>query len=285
MKFNSPIFPLTVVIPTLGGDSLFKTIELINSGTIVPEEILVCIPKEEAYRVLNHNLENVKVVSTNCKGQVQQRAEGFKEAKHSYVMQVDDDIELGADSIAIMIKMLEKLGCGSVIGPSFYDPVTLAALHEYDFGVVGFLKSLNASFFSAAPWGIKRMGKVTRLGIAYGVDPALSAGDTHQVDWLPGGCVLNFKEDLIGEIFFPLPGKAFSEDVVHSLLRTSKNIEHYVAINATAKTTVEEEPFSIRSFKTELKARSYVVKLLHGNKLRLFIWCLSQLLIRQIKRR
>ena len=55
MKFNSPLFPLTVVIPTLGGDSLFKTIELINSGTIVPEEILVCIPKEEAYRVLNHN--------------------------------------------------------------------------------------------------------------------------------------------------------------------------------------------------------------------------------------
>jgi len=282
MKFDSLNHPLTVVIPTLGGDSLFRTIEIINSGTVVPKEILVCIPKEEAYRVLSYNLENVRVISTNCKGQVQQRAIGFKESKYNYVMQVDDDIELGENSIEIMIKMLNKLGYGSVIGPSFYDPINLVALHKYDFGVLGFLKSLNASFFSAAPWGSKRMGKVTKIGVAYGVDPALSISDMRQVDWLPGGCVLSFKEDLISDFFFPLPGKAFSEDIIHSLLRTSKNIEHYVATRATAKTTVEVESFNLRSFKVELKARLHVVKLLHGNKFRFFVWCLSQLLVRQL---
>jgi hypothetical protein len=35
----------------LGGESLFGTTEQLNRGTIVPSGILVCIPKEDAFRV------------------------------------------------------------------------------------------------------------------------------------------------------------------------------------------------------------------------------------------
>ena len=42
---------LSVVLPMLGGESLFGTTEQLNRGTIVPSGILVCIPKEDAFRV------------------------------------------------------------------------------------------------------------------------------------------------------------------------------------------------------------------------------------------
>jgi glycosyltransferase involved in cell wall biosynthesis len=284
-KLNPTLFPLSVIIPTLGGSSLLKTIELINKGTLIPDEILVCIPQEEASLISNYNVSNVSSVVTEFRGQVRQRAEGFKEAKHNYVMQLDDDVELEVDSIKTMVGALDQLGKGNVVGPSFYHLVTSVALHKFDFGVLGFLKSINASLFSSAAWGYKRMGKVTSLGIAFGVDPSLAKDNIQQVEWLPGGCVLSFKNDVIDENFFPLKGKAFSEDVVHSMLRKNKKIEHYVIIDAKAKMPADDEPFSINSFVTELKARLYVVNALDGNKLRFFIWCLSQLLLRVVDRK
>jgi hypothetical protein len=284
MKFNSALFPLTIVIPTLGGDSLFKTIELINSGTIVPEEILVCIPKEEAYRVLNHNLENVKVIATNCKGQVQQRAEGFKEAKHIYVMQVDDDIELGLDVIEKMLILLKELGQKNVIGPSYYSIASGDTLHKFNVGVKGFLKTLNAFVFSASLWGESRMGKVTSIGVAYGIDPDFFKGkETVKVSWLPGGCVLGLREDLIMNNFFPLSGKAFSEDVIHSNLRTLNNIQHHVSLSSIVKTEVDEDVFSWEQFKSEFRVKNHIVKLICGSRLRLMVWGIEQFLIRRFR--
>ena len=235
--------------------------------------------------MVNYHVSNVTVVITEFRGQVNQRAAGFKEAKNNYVMQMDDDIQLEVGSIEMMVDALDQLGQGNAVGPSFYDSFSLVSLHKVDFGVVGFLKSINASCFSSAAWGIHRMGQVTSLGIAYGVDPTLSKGDIQEAEWLPGGCVLSFRNDIIDDNFFPLEGKAFSEDVLHSMLRKMRRIKHYVVINAKAKTTVEDEPFSINSFLTELKARLYVVNALDGNKLRFFIWCLSQLLLRVVDRK
>lgn len=63
---------VSVVIPTLGGETLIKTIEKVNSGSIIPAEILVCIPEEEVFRVGNIAIGNVKVIKTKCHGQVAQ---------------------------------------------------------------------------------------------------------------------------------------------------------------------------------------------------------------------
>ena len=62
--------PITVVIATLGGDSLKGTIEALNWGSIVPDEILVCIPTNEAHRVSGVAFQNVKVLVTNCRGRL-----------------------------------------------------------------------------------------------------------------------------------------------------------------------------------------------------------------------
>ena len=39
---------LSVVIATLGGEILFDTVKSINEGTVVPDEVLLCVPEENA---------------------------------------------------------------------------------------------------------------------------------------------------------------------------------------------------------------------------------------------
>jgi hypothetical protein len=85
---------LTVVIPTLGGGTLKGTIDALNRGSLVPAEILVCIPAAEAHRVRDLSPHNVKVLVTDCRGQVPQRAAGFRNASHEIVVQQDADIVL-----------------------------------------------------------------------------------------------------------------------------------------------------------------------------------------------
>ena len=85
------------------------------------------------------------------------------------------------------------------------------------------------------------------------------------------------------ENYFPLPGKAFAEDIIHSLLRSSRNINHFIAIPAIIKTGVDEDNQSWESLKIELKARLHVVKILHANRFRLVIWGLIQLFTRKFK--
>jgi glycosyltransferase involved in cell wall biosynthesis len=281
-KINFPA-PLTVVIATLGDECLKNTIKTLNQGLVIPHEILVAIPENESEKVLDLPFDNVKIIFTKCRGQVQQRLEAFKQAKYDFVLQLDDDVEIDKYAIKIMGGMLSDLGPGNVIGPSFYDPYSLKSLHNFDVGFIGFLKSLNAFIFSAASWGVNRQGKISHIGIGFGVDPKQTDRELHQVDWLPGGCVLNYKQDLIMENYFPLPGKAFAEDIIHSLLRSSRNINHFIAIPAIIKTGVDEENHSWKSFKTELKARLHVVKLLRGNRFRLVIWGFSQLFTRKFK--
>jgi hypothetical protein len=69
---------LSVVIPTLGGESLGTTISQLNRGTLVPREILVCIPEKEAPRVQNLGLPGVGIILTDVRDQVAQRAEVFR---------------------------------------------------------------------------------------------------------------------------------------------------------------------------------------------------------------
>ena len=275
-------FKVSVVIPTLAGASLEKTILSLNSGTIIPTEILVVIPNDLHKSSLNFPFQNIKIINSISKGQVNQRAEGLKKASSDLVLQIDDDIVLAKDTLELMIKKLIKLGPGNVIGPTFFDPFTKETLHKFNKGLLGLLKSINASVFSAAPWGLSRMGKITRIGLSYGVDFDYIKESVYEVEWLPGGCVLSHKQDLILDSFYPFSGKAFSEDVIHSILRSSNNINHYVKSSAFVETAVEENVFLWKDFKSEFKARQYIVKMINGSIFRLYIWAITQILIRKI---
>src|ERR1043165_5309776 len=109
---------VTVVIPTLGGQTLTTTIEALNQGSVRPAEILVCIPAPEAARVENAGLENVRVIVTERRGQVVQRAEGFRRAAHELVLQLDDDIVLDVQCVERLVSGLQALGNDAAIAPA-----------------------------------------------------------------------------------------------------------------------------------------------------------------------
>ncbi|MFZ5589830.1 MAG: glycosyltransferase family 2 protein [Pseudomonadota bacterium] len=273
-------YPVSVVIPTLGGESLVGTIEQLNRGTVIPAEILVCIPKEEASRVDNLAFQNIRIIQTPCRGQVAQRSCGFGCAEQPLVLQLDDDTALKPEDLHKLIQALYRLGHGNAVAPIYHDSMTGHCLHAYHRRIVGWLQNLYAFLVCNVPWGAKRMGVISSAGVGYGVDENHCGSELVEVQWQPGGCVLCYREDLIKEDFYPFPGKAYCEDLIHSLLRRKRGVRLWILPGAYCTTSASPMPFSWSSIKAEMRARGYVVRLSGGKTWRLALWCITDMLKR-----
>lgn len=211
---------VSVVIATLGGDTVWETIEHLNGGTLVPAEILICIPEAEAPRVQGRDLPNVKVLVTSVRGQVAQRARGFRAAVSPLVLQLDDDILLDRDCLEKLVAFLGS-ETNLAVGPALYDKGTgryrsfLARADERPGAGMSILYWVINGRRGYQP------GQIGRAGVNMGVPPS---GDYRDLAWLPGGCVLHRREELELSDFYPFPGKAFAEDLFHSALLTRKGV-------------------------------------------------------------
>ena len=261
---------ISVVIATLGGGQLPRTIFQLNNGKVVPKEILVCIPKEEASLVEKLAFDNVRVIVVDVRGQVKQRSIGFHQAKYPVVMQMDDDIFLSEDALEILLHNLMILGKGNALAPAYRNVSTGRPIHDLGDGWSGLLKSIFAFLVIGAPWGLSRMGRATKIGVCYGVNFDCCANEPFKTDWLPGGCVLCLKEDLILENFYPFNGKAYSEDVIHSFLRHKREVSHWVIPSAIC--TIESTNFEFNANTRE--AQKYVARLMNGSNSRIEIYFL-----------
>lgn len=264
---------LSVVIATLGGESLRATIMQLNRGKFVPGEILVCIPEKEAHRVQYLGLPGVRTIVTSVRGQVAQRAEGFRAAVGEMVMQLDDDIQLEVDCVSRMAGFLSRIGPGNVVGPVYRDVETGECVHRINGGLSGWLHSLYAKALCGAPWGVARMGRATSIGVGYGVDWRHCSGDQAvKTDWLPGGCALCFRQDLVTEAFFPFTGKAYCEDNIHSLIRRQRGLQHWVLPDARCGIEVPKEDFPDAAWRGTTQARRHYVRLSNGSHWRAAIY-------------
>ena len=214
-------YNVSVVIPTLGGPSLSRTIEQLNSGTIVPSEILICIPEAHAYKVDNFFCENVKIVKTNFMGQVRQRAFGFTVAVEHFVMQLDDDVYIRPKCLQAMIECIGNKDNISV-SPSLLDIKTnkLSAHLAKPSGSSCFLYKFL--FWIVNSKDGYQPGKISKAGLNMGYSS--EASSSYEVDWLPGGCALHIKKNLVTENYYPYSGKAFAEDLFHSIILSKKGV-------------------------------------------------------------
>lgn len=212
---------VSVVIATLGGELLKDTIESLNSGSIKPHEILICIPIEFADRVKHFSCPNVTVIVTQDKGQVAQRTKGFLSASCPYVLQLDDDIILDENCIKYLLVEIQKKQQVAV-SPMLYE-IDTRLYHQF----MVFTKSLSI---------IDRIilliingnegympGKISKSGVNFGLPEV--PGNVENIDWLPGACVLHRKKNLITHNYYPLKGKAYAEDLFHSRLLIDSGIE------------------------------------------------------------
>jgi glycosyltransferase involved in cell wall biosynthesis len=210
---------VSVVIATLGGAALARTIEQLNRGTVVPAEILICIPEAEASRVSSLNVANVRVVVTPCRGQVAQRAYGFSQVTSPWVLQVDDDIFLEPDCLEKLLGCLTGLRLAAV-GPTMVDFQTGQPSR--------FMRPRAGSFANRLLFRVVngadgyQPGRISKSGVNMAL--ADDGRPPYEVDWLPGGCMLHARENLVLKAFYPFPGKAYSEDLFHGALLHQRGV-------------------------------------------------------------
>lgn len=219
---------LSVVIATLGGNCLKGTINKLNSGTVVPDEILICIPKQFAQNISNLNHKNVIIIETDCKGQVAQRAIGFKNAKFDLVLQLDDDLIVKQNCVKILVDCLQQLPKNSVVAPQYFYNGSNLPFHQKPSNN---LLLILYYFLINGKEGYKQ-GVITKAGTPIGCTFNESDDNYKQCQWLPGGCVLHHKNNLVTHNFFPLGGKAFCEDLFHSMILKGKGIYFFVVKEA-----------------------------------------------------
>ena len=255
------IYPVSVVIPTLGGESLQGTIEQLNRGTIVPKEILVCIPEEDAYKAETLLFPNVRVVKTVCRGQVAQRIEGFKVSSCDFVMQLDDDIIVDTHCIEYLIELLTFKNDNYAVSPSLrfietgksaYEPWSNKWKNKIYFSLINGKKGYQP-------------GSITKAGTEIGIDPSITKELYYDVEWLLGGCVLHCKKNLILRNYYPHSGKAFCEDLYQSLCLQEMGIKMMVSSQAIAYyETPIKNIMSLKSWfkflQGDYKARNYYVR-------------------------
>ena len=177
---------LSVVIPSLGGDCLQHTISSLNSGSVKPDEILVCLPSASSIKQVNINYDNTRLINVGEYGQVAQRIFGFKESQYEYVLQLDDDIILEnkcIEKLMISIKKNNKLAVSPYYMDHQHNSIHLPKSYSVFRKLYYWLMNGKEGYES---------GAIAKSGINFGVNlNDLNDKGVVEVEWQPGGCVLH----------------------------------------------------------------------------------------------
>jgi len=275
---------VSVVLATLGGEFLKLTLEHLNKSSIRPHEILICIPEPEMHMLDLVLPDNVRIIKSPKRGQVAQRAYGLGLVSCEYVMQIDDDVFLDSDGIERLIDALENVGHQCVVSPLFKDCLSGEYLTRYHNNLKGILKSLLSTLIGGASWGQQRMGRIDKAGIAYSVDRSHCVKDSPVlVEWIPGGCALTRRADLVVDDYFPFKGKAYCEDLIHSLLWRQRGVRLYTIPSVAVCTHLYTSPLLPDEIRADFEARKYVVSMMAGSFFRCRLWYIWTLFREKIR--
>jgi glycosyltransferase involved in cell wall biosynthesis len=266
--------PIEVVIPTLGGPSLEATIAALNAGTVIPDEIVLCVPEAEARDLRKFSAPNVRVLPTRSRGQVSQRAEGFRQATRPLVLQLDDDLTVAPTCLERLRDSLNTLGRATAVAPSLVDRETGVSLYKKP-NRPAWADRIYYALLNGA--GGYQAGRVYLSGAAVGIDATAPGPDLREAQWLPGGCVLHYREELVLDAYFPFPGKAFCEDIIHSHLMTSRGVRLFVDVRAECGVeSIEDSTFSLGQFRrmliADFRARRHYLRLASRPSARLYLF-------------
>jgi glycosyltransferase involved in cell wall biosynthesis len=269
-------YKISVIIASLGGEILTRTVELLNNSTLKPDEIIVVIPDEYKKNIPLRNFTNLRYELVSFKGQVAQRAHGFKLAKNEYVLQLDDDIYLNENCLENLLYALVILGNNHSVGPVILYKATGKSVYSLGTGLNKFLLNIKSYFLSGSLWGSNRMGTISKNGVGFGFDNEILLKNFNKSEWLAGGCILHFQSCLIYDNYFPFYGKAYGEDLIHSYYLNNANIKLYSIKNAICfidSPVITEETYSLYS---DFRSRLYLNKLRKVSSIYIYFWYYSR---------
>ncbi|MDD9842142.1 MAG: glycosyltransferase family A protein, partial [Alphaproteobacteria bacterium] len=215
---------LTIIIATLGEDTLPDTIKSIMASSLLPDKILLSIPEDRQGLVAPLKDENplIEILPSKKRGQTAQRLLGFQAAKSEYVLQLDSDIVLKSNCLEILMHHIgqhKKLA----VGPARFEYNTQAYTSYLVPGTRGVskLEEKILYFLANGRTGFQE-GIISKSGINFGV---VKTNDNQIVEWLSGCCILHRRDNLILHDFYPFEGKAYAEDLFHSKMLTDNHIK------------------------------------------------------------
>ncbi len=257
---------ISVVIPSLGGD-LSSTFASINSGTVIPDEIIVCLPNKHHSVSGWCDYENISIVYSGIYGQVNQRIYGFKVAKGDYILQLDDDIIVSLDCLKTLIYSMSRVD-SSAVSPCWYNSTDNNPLHQ---------PRNNSTIMTLYYWIINgrdgyNPGKISLAGTNFGVNPSEIGPSEICVDWQPGGCILHKKKNLILKDYYPFVGKSYCEDIVHSFFLRKAGVRLIVNTKAKCMTHMNARLNLRREIIPMIKQRIYFVKLANLSIFRMSVY-------------
>ena len=210
---NKVLNDLSCIIPSLGGANINLAISNILEGSYIPSEIIISIPNQkkisfQKYEKYKKKIKFKKIFSK--KGQVNQRIKAIKYSTKKYIIQLDDDINLKKNCIENLYKAIKENNSEKkVFGPQIID--------------IRDRKMKITKHFC---------GKISEGGVAYPLKKCCINYKYNKVEWLPGGCVMSLRKNMITNNYFPYEGKAYFEDLFNSMERQKRNISHYVVKNS-----------------------------------------------------
>ncbi len=264
---------ITAVIPTLGDPSVYQTVSALNSGTIKPEKILVCIPNGYTHRLVHPFPSNVVIVSTEVMGQVAQRRRGFAAAETEFVLQLDDDISVAPDCLEKLAYTIEDLPRPSCAAARLIDPRRPNVAVYRRFRRSGY-RLLYWLCNGKEGW---KPSSVMKCGFNCPIPTNGTGSSPVRSEWLPGGIVLHRKQDLILSSFYPFRGKAYCEDLIHSQALTSAGVSLYLLPVAHAyydyENTYDHRPIKFFTYLAhDVRARRYFVRMSHRSMARMYLY-------------
>jgi glycosyltransferase involved in cell wall biosynthesis len=249
----------SIVIASLGGGSLDITLDSIINGSYVPHQIIVVLPPHIDFSNRLQQIRGVKIHYYNSldKGQVVQRLFGLTKAHGKIVIQSDDDIKFHVNCLRDLVEVLSKLGNKNAIAPMLYDETTFAPLANYVLGKPTLLRRIiffihGVSFFN------DKLGNISKAGYAF-LPILYENQDSYEVQWLPGGVVASWRDDLILKNYFPFSGKAYCEDLFNSIERSKSGIKQIIYRNIYAYTR-SALPMTIGDILADHKVRINLVR-------------------------
>jgi glycosyltransferase involved in cell wall biosynthesis len=280
---NFSLKKLSIVIPSIGRTVLRDTLSKIGAWIDSPLEILVILPVNSPYKIDYEDLPIYVRVLYSRQGQVAQRIHGFENAVGEYVLQLDDDMLLEEATVLKMGQVIDynpKLA----IAPVLYTlPGDLPFFTLKKIGIWALKEKILWSILGGSYGPEDGMGKITKSGLPLGVDDRCVSAATVIVDWLPGGCILHRRSNLVLQNYFPFTGRASFEDLYHSKELTSRGVGLCILTKFRVYTCTEGRAENLKSITIELKIlRRFVIK--YGyNQYRYVAWVFYRVLAHSIR--
>lgn len=273
---------ISVVIPSLGGTVLFKTILFLNKGRIKPDKILICVPKSTFPKFINiKRNSNVEIIQCPKKGQVKQKVFGFSKIKTKYTLQIDDDILVDRNCLNAFLIGAKGKSTKHAFGGflrSKKRKISVYFFSKFADKLLNYLLYGNEGF---------KFRSVQKTGIPTNIFDQKNTF-LSKSEWLNGILFTNTK-NLLKFDYYNLEGKAYNEDVIHSGILKKNLVNFWINNRAICFEQRESyfpvnEKFNFRYWIKIYKTRKIIISYYNGSFSRMLIVMLLEIIKLVFKR-